>query len=144
MWLTCASAGAGSNDATPFRQHEGRFNVERRKARMRHGGAKAGDVGDLNDLAAVAGGQGRAFAQDRRHADLVRREVAAASSLHRRRHDHGHRHDHHRRRHRHCRHGKSNFEHTLISSCNSYIFSFFLRCEKQFNKISPNFLSSNY
>lgn len=103
---TSASARAGSNDATAFRQHESRFDVERGKARMADGGAKADDVGDLDALAAVDGGQGREFSQHRWNAGLVRREVTAARSLHRRRR-HGHRHcRHHDHRHHPGLHGQ--------------------------------------
>lgn len=107
-WLTCASAGAGSNDTASFRQHESRFEVERREASVRDGGAKASDVGGLDDLAAAAGWQRRGVSQHRRHADLVRREVAAACSVHWRRHRHRHRYRY-EYRYRHRLHGHSNF-----------------------------------
>lgn len=90
-WLTSTGAQADRNDATLFREHDGSFLIKIRNGGSGHSGAKTGEIGLLDGIAAFGGGQGGQGANNRRHAGLEWGEIvhgaARAVHIHRHRHE---------------------------------------------------------
>ena len=94
-WLTSTGAQADRNDATLFWEHDSSFLIKIRNSGSGHSGAKTGEIGLLDGIAAFGSGQGGHGADHRRHAGLVWGEIGAARAVHIRRRSHGHRYEHH-------------------------------------------------